>query len=159
MVRNDKGYNQSNNGVIIDNCVFLNNSCLTRNNRLDAIATGTFPGRGGALAVLINSTFNFDVTITNSIVQDSQALYFGGGVILSLSGYSSHVVTIKNTQFINNVCFSTGGALVVGYLERSDSEEIRRMEIHDSLFDSNRADFGGGFFLYVDSEWYIMAIT
>lgn len=140
-------------GVAIDNCTFFNNtSDLSRS---DQVSTDDFVsnGRGGAVTISINSTFEFNVSITDCHVQDNFARSFCGGIFLVFSGYSPHTSTVNNTVFINNISPGLGsGGLSLGYVEGSVNGEKVRLDVFNSEFVNNSAKFGGGIYLYADSE-------
>lgn len=143
-------------GAFIESCRFLNNTSNPRAINSDVFNTSQviesflFPGRGGALAITVNSSFEFNVVINNCHVEDNYASSFGGGIYLVFSGYSSHTIQVNNTVFVNNT--SGSGGLTLGYLEKSGNGEGLSLEVLNSHFEDNHAKFGGGIYLYAGSE-------
>lgn len=140
-------------GAWIDQCKFLNNT----SNGLDLDSGQTlegtvFPGRGGALTVAIDSPFEFNVVISSCEVIGNTAQAFGGGIYLVFSGYNPHFTTVNNTVFIDNTSKGSGG-LSLGYVEGSEGGESVKMDVYDCYFRNNSGAFGGGIYIYADSEF------
>lgn len=111
----------------------------------------TFPGRGGAVSILINSLFEFDVSISECLVVDNTANTAGNGVLLVFTGHSSHTATIDGTMFVRNTGSLTG-ALTLGYFEGTTNGMLIQLNVRNCRFEGNSASFGGGVFLYAGSE-------
>lgn len=144
-------------GAWVDHCTFLNNTSDPQQNPVPStgqILRGfVFTGRGGALTVAINSTFEFNVVITHCEVIDNIARSFGAGIYLVFSGFSPHLLTVNDTIFINNTSVGVGsGGLSLGYVEGSVGGQIVKLDVHNCYFQNNSGDFGGGLYLYADSK-------
>lgn len=138
-------------GASIHHCKFRNNTSDPRRTTAfsasQVFRTYTLPGRGGAVAITINSTFEYNVLIVDCLVKDSYAHIFGGGIYFIFSGYSSHNVTVRDTVFLNNSSPITG-ALSMGYIEASGNGMMISLNVHNSRFEDNGGSFGGGIFIY-----------
>ncbi len=139
-------------GVSIHDCRFLNNTDDPIRSSVDqAVIGGIFPGRGGAISVCINSTFEFNITLSGCQVNESKASSFGSGVYIVVSGYSAHHLRVNNTVFMNN-SGPISGALTVGYFEGSDNGMAITLGVHNCRFEDNEAVYGGGIFLNAGSK-------
>lgn len=136
--------------VSICNCRFRNNRSDPRRNvstPASEVLRGSFPGRGGAVSVVINSTFEYNVLVTGCLIEDNYAYISGSGIYLFFTGYSPHNVTVRDTILTNNTS-PLVGALSLAYVEGSDNGMKIRLEVYNSRFEENRASFGGGIFIF-----------
>lgn len=137
-------------GVWIHQCFFRNNTSDPQRTVFVPASQsfrGTFPGRGGAVSIVINSTFEFNVNIADCLVEDNYAHIFGSGIFLVFTGYSSHFATVIDTNFTNNSS-PLAGALSLGYIERSNNGMPIRLSVYGSRFQDNKASFGGAVFIF-----------
>ena len=143
-------------GVEMRHCRFLNNTSEplileeASSSAVEILQRGVFPGRGGALAVIVNSTFQFNVSIADCTFEDNYASSFGSAVAIVFSGYSPHRVAVDGLTFVNNESPVTG-ALNLAYIEASGLGMPLEIDISNSRFLRNKARFGGGIFFYSDS--------
>lgn len=107
---------------------FLTLNSITLTN---GFAVDGFDGYGGAVYVGANSS----VTINNSTIKDSSALYAGGGVY----AYGSATVQINNSTISGNSAGIGGGVWA------NDNVDIA---ISESVVTGNSANGGGGIYVY-----------
>ena len=103
------------------------------------------------MTVAVNSPFEFNVVIKRCEVIDNKARSFGAGIYLVFSGFSPHLSTVNDSLFLNNTSAGSGG-LSLGYVEGSVNGQSVRLDVHRCHFENNVGDFGGGMYLYADSE-------
>ena len=112
-----------------------------------------FSGRGGAIAVTINSSFAFSTRIEDCFLENNFATSFGGGVYLGYSGYNGHNTTVNRTTFMNNHCDGPSGGLHSGFIEGGGNGFTVGLEIYNSEFYDNTAQFGGAIFLFSNRKF------
>ena len=62
-----------------------------------AVADRSFPGRGGGVALIVNSIRSATLLVEDCLFVDNAALESGGGLYVLLDGLSSHTVTVSRT--------------------------------------------------------------
>ena len=134
--------------VHVYNCTFTNNVArgLVRNfdPTTDALETRTFAGRGGGMAVVLNSTSNVSVMIEKTRFVGNHANGFGGGFYLLIDGVSiNQYFYISNDTFENNTATFGGAAINVGYLSVIPQSTINEVIIKDSNIINNQAGLVG----------------
>ena len=153
------GYNNMNSnaataaGIVIHDCIFRNNTSRppTSLTVAQVFRAFTFPGRGGAVAILIDSLFKFDVSVTDCLVADNSVSKSGNGIFLVFTGHSAHTVTIDNSMFLRNTG-SLSGTVTLAYFEATKNGELIQMNVLNCHFEGNSASYGGGVYLYAGSE-------
>lgn len=151
--------------VIVKNCTFRNNTSDpeagasfedVEPNRSHEILRGfVLSGRGGGVAINLNSTFPFAVSIDDCTVEDNRAQAFGGGMYLLFGAYTSHVMNMNNTRFTNNWS-GRGGGLSLAAIEGQGDDLA--WAITDSKFENNQANLGGGIFIHISSKVAVVSI-
>ena len=147
--------------VIVKNCTFRNNTSdpkanpvYLEPNRPHEILRGfVFSGRGGGVAITLNSSFPFSVSIDDCIVEENRAQAFGGGMYLLFGAYVAHTMKMNNTRFTNNKS-GTGGGLSLATLE--GVKDGLTWAIVDSHFENNHANLGGGIFSHSASKFHLL---
>ena len=134
--------------VHVYNCTFTNNVArgVVRNfdPTTDALETRTFAGRGGGMAVVLNSTSNVTVMIEKTKFTGNHANGFGGGFYLLIDGVSvNQYFYISNNTFENNTATFGGAAINVGYLSTIPQSTINEVIIKDSNIINNQAGLVG----------------
>ena len=90
-------------GLTISDCVFRNNTSLPAGkedlpfNHL--IQENRYFGRGGAIAININSTTPYNTLIKDCTIENNSARLFGGGLYLVLRGVTNHSTVINASTF------------------------------------------------------------
>ena len=143
-------------GIVISGCTFRNNTSdplaeLVSTTKL--LQAFLFPGRGGAIAITINSSFTFNATIEDCVIDNNHATTFGGGLYLGYSGYAAHTTYVNKTLFMNNHCDGPSGGLQFGFIEGGGNGFTVALEVYNSEFYDNAALFGGGIHLFSNSEF------
>ena len=145
-------------GILISGCIFRNNTsdpqksgALVSTSQL--LQAFIFPGRGGAIAITINSSFAFNASIEDCVIQNSFATSFGGGIYLGYSGYAAHTTYVNRTLFMNNRCDGPSGGLQLGFIEGGANGFTVTLEVYNSEFYDNEAEFGGAIHLFSNSEF------
>ncbi len=114
-----------------------------------------FTGRGGALAITVNTTFSLDAEINNCTFINNRAVSFSGGLYLGYSGYASHTTTINRSLLAENHCIGPSGGLQIGYLEGADNGFTVRLEMFNSVLHNNKALYGGGVHLFANRKYIV----
>ena len=144
-------------GLSISNCRFHNNTSGPRKSAYDrseqSLVAAHFPGRGGALAIIINSNFEYNVSIVGCRLEGNHAFTSGSGIFTFFTGYSPHHMMVRDTVFTKNTG-SFNGAIVFAYIEGSNRGSDIRLEVYNSRFTDNRATFGGGIFIFSGGKYY-----
>lgn len=147
------------NGLVsITRCIFRYNKNYPlpgeQINQHEFLSRYLFPGRGGALAVTVNSSFPFNANISDCIVEENSAHSLGGGFYLAFSAYSEHLIVVNNSVFVKDYVEDIGGgALCVAFVEAGSRESFSvRLQVFNSNFSENRALFGGGIFFMAGGE-------
>ena len=65
--------------------------------RGEALQDRSFPGRGGGVALIVNSMSEANLLVEDCLFVDNVAVESGGGLYVLLDGLSSHTVTINRT--------------------------------------------------------------
>ena len=145
-------------GILISGCTFRNNTSDPQESgslisTSDLLEDLLFPGRGGAVAITINTTFAFNASIEDCVIENSFATSFGGGVYLAYSGFAPHATSVNRTTFVNNRCDGPSGGLQLGFVEGSVGG--LRLDVYNSEFYDNVGQFGGAMQLVANGECHI----
>ncbi len=148
--------------VSVINCTFRNNtsdpssnlntySYLEPNRPHEIFRGFILSGRGGGLAINVNSSFPFYVSIQDCLAENNKAQAFGGGVYLLFGAYASHHMEMKGTRIVNNEC-EVGGGLSLAALE--GVHDGLNWSITDTIIGGNRAALGGGVYMHLGSKLF-----
>jgi len=114
----------------------------------DAVARGILSGRGGALAIPVNITSEFNCTVNNSVFVNNFAAVLGGAIYVPNSE-----ITLNQTYVFGNNIFKMnsakfgGGLCFVSYV-RALTNFFQSNIFYNCTFTKNTADkIGGGVFL------------
>lgn len=107
----------------VENCVFRN---------------GTANNLGGNLFVQTRGS----ITVEGSTFEDGQVEVAGGGMYI----FNAEEAVIRGSQFISNNADMTGGGLF-STLQENTTDYSQTLTIQNTLFRSNTATVGGGFFV------------
>lgn len=155
--------------VIIDNCLFENNSMdqapaiqsdgdyvtITNNRFINNTISSTDSARGGAVDI---QSSNAQVLNNIFIGNGGENCYNGGAISVLYQGYKGdEIINISRNKFINNSA-RYGGALFVdgGYESYC---EFDRIILNDNLFEANEASTAAGIYVrYSDIENTVIEI-
>ncbi len=104
------------------------------------------------MSITVDTRFSLDAIITDCVMDNNSAVSFGGGLYLGYSGHAAHTSTIDRTLFIKNQCVGPSGGLQLGFLEGADNGFTVRLVLLNSVFQENRAEFGGAVHLFANRE-------
>ena len=144
-------------GIHISGCTFRNNTSDPQESG-NLISTSAllqdllFPGRGGAIAITINSTFAYNASIEDCVIENNHATSFGGGIYLGYSVYAPHATSVNRTMFVSNHCDGPSGGLQLGFVE-GGVNGVLRLDIYNSEFYDNHALFGGAIQVLSNGEY------
>ena len=99
----------------IFNCTFADNSARLLNGQGGATANvlvnNIFPGRGGAITLLVNINTALKLTFdfSDNVVMNNFAEVFAGGMYCFTRRSSTQTYTFNNNVFINNTALRAGG--------------------------------------------------
>lgn len=99
--------------IIIDECVFINNSAEADGSENDRPVLLKADGHGGGILIRLAQVNEARIQVTNSVFESNQAGVDGAGIYFSLSeNFSSSIIYLYNNTFKHNVAVeSTGGAI------------------------------------------------
>ena len=109
--------------ILIVDCKFISNNALTLS-RLKLTSTKIllreiFPGRGGALIVLVNMNTPLNFVFNNSLIMDNFAEFFGGSVYcVTQRGFMYQTFLFANNIFMNNTAPIASGLSFINLLNR-----------------------------------------
>lgn len=128
--------------LIIDNCIFVNNTAEVDEREKDQPVLLTADGHGGAILVRLSRLTGARIEITNSLFDSNVAGVDGGGIFFSLSGnFSSSNILFRNNTFKNNIALeSTGGAISYNIFSFSFNNS---MLVESCRFINNSGSAGG----------------
>ena len=140
-VKFKRSFNSAN--ILIISCKFNWNSAIPTA-ETETPVLHIFPGRGGALSVLVNIISPFNFVFNNSIVMNSYAKTFGGGMFCyTQRGYAHQTYTFANNIFTNNTSPQNGGLAFVNLSNRPVKSVIISL-IYNCTFTNNTATPGVG---------------
>lgn len=114
---------------------------------LQAIIERVFPGRGGGLALLINSVTMVTINVTSCKFQSNFATSAGGGAYVGLAPLSSHVITFQSCDFEDNLAGDYGGGMEVEFGQNGNETFPSHIMARDCHFLHNEAQFGGAVYV------------
>ena len=94
--------------------------------------------------IITEDNANVSVNIEGCSFEDNLAQSAGGSIYISVNGLNTnHSVWVSDCRFENNTSIA-GGGLVVAFLSDNSLNIPSIVNIVDSVFVSNRAEFAGG---------------
>ncbi|CAI8032386.1 hypothetical protein GBAR_LOCUS18317 [Geodia barretti] len=138
--------------AIVESCVFYNNSALLADSSTsEALNDRVFPGRGGGLAVLVDSVnHGYRGRYKLAAFSNNFATEFGGGAfteLCTLSSSSNHLITFQTCVFDENGSETHAGGLGIEISGNGNGTESSGVVIRDCVFRGNTAECGGGSYL------------
>jgi hypothetical protein len=136
--------------VSITGCTFFNNSAEVDESftTTQVLIERVFPGRGGALSLLINSITMVTMNVTYCNFINDFASSFGGGVYTILDGLSNHIITFQSCDFVDNLSGRHAGALQIGFGQNGNEDFSNRVVARDCRFLGNQAEYGGAVYVF-----------
>ena len=138
----------------IENCIFESNSAETdpqfenqfaRTKSNDVI---DFVRGGGMNVYFRGETHHVNLTIFNCTFNNNSARY-GGALQLSFTNSSHDInVLVNQSDFQYNRAQKRGGAVGAGYIHKSSKMNQNLIKFSNCNFSNNRAEQGGGVYLY-----------
>ena len=142
----------------ITNCMFTDNSARLLNGQggtsADVLTNNIYPGRGGAVFVLINTALKLIFNFSDNVVMNNFAEVFAGGVYCHTRGSSFQKYTFNNNVFKNNTALRAGG---LGLFHIKSPTNAIHNDIYNCTFQNNIASQKGGAVLI--SSIYEPALT
>ncbi len=135
--------------VTVENCIFRHNLYyVDRTYRV----VNDFTQRGGGMRIQVGL---IQAGLEDSIyfIQKCKFLFnfasSGGGLFVVVQPFAmQNTITVKNSDFINNICQNGGGGIQIGYTaarQRSVNKVINNsITFQNCVFRGNEAGFGGG---------------
>ena len=140
--------------VELSHSILRNNSALATSHVISISSTAfsqVFTGRGGALGVFVNDSYNnVSVTITNCSIESNTARSFGGGAYFLFNGDTAqHSFAMDTTHFSSNVArLYGGGGVHLSFLSNGIPTAPHTVVFTDCQFHNNRAETGGGIYIF-----------
>jgi len=137
--------------ILVTDCNFTCNNATPFSHLLaslnEAVAIGKFSGRGGALAMPVNITGEFNCTVNNSVFVNNFAKVLGGGIYVYISEITlNQAYVFGNNIFKMNSAVFGGGLYFVSHV-RSLTNFFQSNIMYNCTFTKNTADnIGGGIF-------------
>lgn len=132
--------------ILIINCTFVSNTAAFENGlkeftSSDAEKLKIFPGRGGALTVLVNTWRPLNFVFNNSIVMNNSAHSFGGSVYcLIQNGSNNQTYLFANNILMNNTAPIASGLSIINLLIKPVKCIIHNL-IYNCTFTGNIARY------------------
>ena len=98
------------------------------------------------MAIFIGEESNVAALVEDCYFEQNYARSYGGGLYFILRQVSNQTIDVRRSEFYNNTAGSGGGGLNVGYPANIDT--IPSLIVSDCIFVGNRADFGGGSYIF-----------
>ena len=147
------GYNMelaplSSVNVLVTDCVFINNSA----DPLPHLFFSTtrlfqdyfFSGRGGGMALPVNTTCPLNVTINNNLFENNYASNYGGGLYYFIDGtVGNQTYMFRNNKFVGNKAGIGSGALSFINHGFTALFSVLNSTIYNCTFECNSALTGG----------------
>ena len=149
-------------GIYISGCTFHNNTSDPPESSFasEILQAYLFTGRGGSISVLFNATFNVNISIENTTVNESFAESFGGGMYVAFTGNAHNTVTLNQMEFIRCQCPNGPGGFFMASIFSNNVHKISdTLEVYNSEFIDNHSKGGGGIYFYVDRKRALPAVA
>ena len=149
---NNHTFNNSDPVIIIQNCTFTQNKAMPTNSisSTQLLTNQIFVGRGGGAGIYILENTTVNVTVEDCTFEENFASTFGGGLFIILgSEISNHSINVRRSNFTGNEVKNTGsggGGLNIGFLVSIVT--LHSAVITDCTFTSNKAQYGGGSYIF-----------
>ncbi len=143
--------------VLVSHCNFTRNRATAESSVLstsNAFFSRIFTGRGGALGLLVNESFN-DISgeIIDNTFEDNYARSFGGGLYVVIFGANTQdTFLLRRNKFINNVALLGAGGFIVTYFSVGVRDTPHTTIVSDCTFSGNMGEVGGGVLAYIPDE-------
>ena len=140
---NDTHLRRESINIHIIKCNFSSNAAvlpsnLTLSSTTEALLHKKFPGRGGALTVLISTCHPLNFVLNDSIMMDNSA-HFGASIYcVIINGYYNQTYVFANNVFMNNTA-PIGGGLTFANLVGRPVKSIIHSLIYNCTFIDNTA--------------------
>ena len=133
--------------IHIINCTFINNYAVLLHERMGnsfyVVTNKVFPGRGGALSVIVNTDTALSFVLNDSRIINNFADAFGGGVYCLTQRGPSQNYTFGNNIFMNNTGLIAGGLALI-YLLNTAAEFPVSSLVYNCTFYNNTASSVAG---------------
>ena len=156
--------------ILVTDCVFTNNHAAPptalRLSSIEAVSMNIFAGRGGALAMPINTTNPLNCIVANNIFVNNSAHSFGGCIYCFIGGpHINQTFLFKSNEFVGNRA-SVGGVLTFLLSQRIPETYSIQNTIQNCTFIQNRAricgcvnhyplyDFAAHLFQFIDCKFH-----
>ena len=117
-----------------------------------------FIGRGGGCAININSPTRVEITVKNCVFLKNYASYYGGGLYLVFGLVSSHTVTMRDSELIENQTPLGAGGLSIAFVLGGWDSIANKVFVLSVLFNKNRALFGSGTHVFFGGKEVILSM-
>ena len=151
---NDKPSCIVNPTILMEYCLFINNSAIVTTKSLrtstDILSNGVFPSRGGGFGLFMRESIqNISAKIVNCHFANNYAFSFGGGVYVVFNGdVNQHVVVIDSCHFVNNTGrLGAGGTLFI-YFANGDISFPMTAIIRSCHYVGNKGETGGAMYIF-----------
>ena len=143
---NDKPSCIVNPTILMEYCLFINNSAIVTTKSLrtstDILSNGVFPSRGGGFGLFMRESIqNISAKIVNCHFANNYAFSFGGGVYVVFISFPMTAI-IRSCHYVGNKG-ETGGAMYI-FPEYSLGGDGNIAFIDNCTFEDNEASSYGG---------------
>ena len=133
--------------VLVTDCVFTNNRAAPPTalqlSSTELLSMNIFAGRGGALAMPINTTNPLNCVVVSNVFINNSAHSFGGCIYCFIGGpHINQTFLFRSNKFVGNRA-SIGGVLTFLTSQRIPETYSIQMTIQNCTFIQNRAGIGG----------------
>ena len=151
---NDKSSHVVNPSIMVERCLFINNSANVSARSLrtstEILLNGVFPSRGGGFGLFMREPIqNISAQIVHCHFANNYAFSFGGGVYVVFNGgVNQHIVVIDSCHFVDNIGrLGAGGTLFI-YFANGNIEFPMTAIIHNCHYVGNKGETGGAMYIF-----------
>ena len=138
--------------ALIINCIFNSNSAVLLHGQTgsstESLIRKMFPGRGGALSILVNAGTAVNFTFSDSRIINNFAYAFGGGVYCLTLGGTTQAYTFSNNIFMNNTGSVAGGLALIYLVNTVVQLPVYSLVYHCTFYNNTAASVAGATAVY-----------
>lgn len=142
--------------VEVKKCTFMNNSAVgvasIKQSTSRLLRQLLFTGRGGGCAIIINSVYPANVSVSDCVFEGNTALSYGGGLYVAYGVVANHTVVLNRIRFLRNKTPGGAGGLEMGFALGGPNEISNSLYAYNVEFVENEAGFGGGAYFFVGGK-------
>ncbi|XP_065908085.1 uncharacterized protein [Dysidea avara] len=129
--------------ITVTNCGFINNVAASVNDLQSTFAQSLFVGKGGGLAIVVNTSSVSHCIVSNSKFINNTASIFGGALYcVTVKAYDDQTFLFENITFEGNTA-TQAGAIGYGLVPNRNKEALYSVVVCSCTFINNIAGTAG----------------